>query len=330
MCQILCLTSHDPAKRDQIILDAWHQMSITQKDGYGAAWFGADGTIGFHKRRFPRLVDTIETPKFVDSKKGKTTPFSLSNDIPSDGGFLIIHGRASTNDISLANTHPMLAENAAMVHNGVIRSFKYSNKNVGCTCDSEKLLLAYLDGGADNVELHTDGSYAFMMLKYEPPTDDEIVLAASEDRLPAGKKSLHIAKDNVRTLHSGVMHDGTYAIGTTEFLLEKVNAEYHGEFLNYTLLIFSSATEYQMTEYKGLAYAQKNVFKSATPIGQATWRNNHEYDYDHEGDERFYPAKSSSTLPAESQRALTTIEEAYDAAEQLEIIRMERAPIAMV
>lgn len=265
MCQLFCITAHDPAKRDEIIERVWSQMALTQKDGYGAAWFSPDGTIGFHKRRYPRLIETEATLPFVKDKAKPADIFSLSNDIPSDGGFLIIHGRLNSPKapISLANTHPFMTEtdngrSVALIHNGLVTSWTYDNVLPGCSCDSELLMHAYADGGIDGVENHTDGRYAFMFLEYTPPTADE--LAANPAAV--GTKRLHVAKDAAAMLYAGETKEKNIVIATTETLLAMMKAESAGELKNHVLILFDNKDQYQMTEFKPINYNQKEGYQN--------------------------------------------------------------------
>ncbi len=321
MCQILCLTSHDPAKLHEIIQKVWTQMAFSQKDGYGAAWRGVDGTTGYLKRRFPK-IGTDGPPPFVKTATyhKPVEPFHESNDIPSDGGFLIIHGRMATNDVNVANTHPFVdtlddGRLVALIHNGVVKSGKYSNKLSGCTCDSELLLRAYTDGGIDSVEKHVDGRYAFMYLEYAPPTADEVA-AAAEKGVPAiGKNTLHIAKDEMASLYCGVKADNTFAFGTNEALLKLVDAESEGELKNNVLLVFSDATTYQHTEYKGLTYAER----------LASWWEGKEKPTTTESYPAQHQNRQTLALPAPSK-----LDKDLSDAEAEEIRRLELEPIEMV
>lgn len=313
MCQILCLTSHDPAKLHEIIQKIWVKMSYSQRDGYGAAWSGADGTIGYLKRRYPKIGPEEPLP-FVKASKSPES-FAESNDIPSDGGFLIIHGRMATGVINVANTHPFVDEfedgsRVAMIHNGVVRSAKYANVLHGCTCDSELLMRAYVHGGIDEVEQHIDGRYAFMHLEYTPPTDEEVA-AAGDGAPPSGHKALHIAKDSGQSLYCGLLADKTYAFATTEGLLKDVDAESEGELISNVLIIFKSKTEFEMTEFTPLTWHEKNWERpkvhAQTPIHTPTHSS--------------YPQ-----LPA-ARTEPTQLDKDVTAAEQEEITRLEQEAI---
>lgn len=319
MCQILCLTSHDPAQRDEIILRVWKQMSYTMKDGCGAAWISPTGEIGYHKRRYPKIGLGDDLPSFVNPKTAVASDFSESNDVPSDGGFLIIHGRAASNVINLENTHPMLEKNSAMIHNGVVKSYKYDNKRDGCTCDSELLLHAYLDGGIESVEKNIDGRYAFMNLQYEPPTQ-EVIDATPDGQVAVGKKTLHIAKDAISSLFCGVKSDKTVVIGTTEYLIELAGGEVCGEVKNHVLLIFTGKTEYTMTEYTPVLKTEKYIppYVEPKPITVPLKKDmDHWWDrQEHQSTSKKFHYPSNLTLDAELEEE-----------EKAEIERLEKEAV---
>jgi hypothetical protein len=275
MCKILCLSSHDPASRDAIIAKVWKEMATTERDGYGAAWFSASGEIGFYKRRYP-VIRVGDGYPFTKTATKSPTDFDESNDVPSDGGFLIIHARTATNPINLANTHPFIDEledqrRVALIHNGVVKSEKYVNQLEGCTCDSELILRAYVDGGIDNVERYIDGRFAFMYLEWTPPTEDEIALAAAEGREPVGTKSLHVAKEKWANLFVGTLADDTIVFATTEYLLKEVGAISDGEFLDNHRVVLTGKTEFEMDTFKNLTMFEKKAagyFKPDPPIVQ--------------------------------------------------------------
>jgi asparagine synthetase B (glutamine-hydrolysing) len=253
MCKIVCLTKHDPAERNNLIQAFWNDMKKTEFDGYGAAWFGANGEIGFFKSRYA-YVPTEPIPDFTKSG------FSEYNDIPSDGGYLIIHARAQSagNVITLANTHPMLSDDGqtALIHNGCVYATGGKYRNISpCTCDSELLLLAYLDDGIDAVSKYISGKFAFMALQYK---DD--------------KKTLHIAKDAEKTLFTGKMPDGSYIIGTARHLFDVVGATEMGEFKDHHILIFGRQEAPELGEFEPYVYKTAAELAELDEARYANWQ----------------------------------------------------------
>jgi hypothetical protein len=157
MCKILILSAHAPASRAKLISRAWDYFAQTgETDGFGAAWITRSGTLGWAKSSSP-LLPAAERPAWLAGFSGS------SGDEPSNGGWLLLHGRRATCGVSLDNTHPMLDDGAAaLIHNGVVSS--ETVHNVTTTCDSELLLRAMLSGGVAGLE-QVNGYYAFGMLK---------------------------------------------------------------------------------------------------------------------------------------------------------------------
>lgn len=198
MCKLLILTSHNPAELPRIIDAAWSMFSATERDGYGAAWVGPDRTMRTARSYLPNLASVASLPDFADT-------FGQADELASDGGALILHGRTATCGISLANTHPMMVNDGAtaVVHNGVVRSKSYQNKLT--TCDSELLALAYAKGGVQEVARSIAGYYAFAALT-------------------VGKRSvtLDVARDGSAMLYCAPLASGGWAFGTTPELAASV------------------------------------------------------------------------------------------------------------
>ena len=156
MCKLLILQKHLPSRRDHLIESAWEQMcALGERDGFGAAWITKDGRLAWRKSSSPLISGQL--PAWADSFEA-----SRHAEMPSDGGWLLIHGRTATCGVNLENTHPMLDNGrAALVHNGVVRSD--SIHNVETTCDSELLLRAWDQGGAKSLDQIT-GYFAFGLL----------------------------------------------------------------------------------------------------------------------------------------------------------------------
>jgi predicted glutamine amidotransferase len=202
MCKLLLLTSHDSSKLDSIITKAWSVMSATEKDGFGAAWVTPSGRIGWVRSSVPSIREPM--PEFIAG-------FGARHGESSDGGALIIHGRTATCGVSLGNTHPMLSGRTALVHNGVVDSVCFENKNT--TCDSELLLTAFNHGGLAAVESGITGYYALGHIKAER----------------RGRSVLTVVRDNRANLRAGRYGAG-WAFATTSAQLVAAGAVECGEF----------------------------------------------------------------------------------------------------
>jgi len=177
-------------------------MSVTERDGFGAAWVTPSGRIGWVRSSVPSIRETL--PEFIGG-------FGARHGEASDGGALIIHGRTATCGVSLCNTHPMLSGKTALVHNGVVDSVCFDNKHT--SCDSELLLTAFNHGGLAAVESGITGYYAFGHIQ-----------AAR-----GGRSVLTVVRDNRANLRVGRYGSG-WAFATTSAQLVAAGAIDHGEF----------------------------------------------------------------------------------------------------
>ena len=71
---------------------------------------------------------------------------------------IVFHGRTSTNDVSLTNTHPIRRSGLSVCHNGVVEDLNQDYETI-TTTDSE-LLTERLSRGLDSVESNIVGYYA--------------------------------------------------------------------------------------------------------------------------------------------------------------------------
>lgn len=198
MCKIQIHTHHNADKLQEIVLAAWSKMSLTEKDGYGAAWLSPSGKIQTIRSSLPR-PSTSTAPWSKAFVSGSFTP--------SNGGYLIIHGRTSTCGVNVDNTHPFHIGKRALIHNGVVSSETINN--VHSTCDSELLLHAWDQGGIASIEADIDGYYAFAVI--------------TEGRSP----TLDIVKDSRANLHSAKIPGiQGWVFGTTR---ELALGDYEGE-----------------------------------------------------------------------------------------------------
>jgi hypothetical protein len=181
MCKILILQKHSPARRSALISAAWRYFSATgETDGFGAAWITRRGALGWAKSSAPTLADDL--PSFC---AGFAANAHLSE--PSDGGWLLLHGRRATCGISVENTHPMLADGSvALIHNGVVRSDTV--ENISTTCDSELLLRAMDSGGTAGLSA-ISGYFAFAMLRRRRDGWHAAIVRDDTARLRVGRTS---------------------------------------------------------------------------------------------------------------------------------------------
>lgn len=187
MCKILILTGHNPGQRNHLIRTAWRYFDRSrERDGFGAAWISASGKLAHVRSSAPTLTD--RQPEWADGWHHAEHFREASN-----GGALLIHGRTATCGKSLTNTHPMLAPNHALIHNGVVSSDDYRNETT--SCDSELLLRAMVDQSTDGLA-KIRGYFAFAHL-------DVTALR------------LTVARDDQAPLYSAKVPGHGWAFGTT-------------------------------------------------------------------------------------------------------------------
>ena len=208
-------------------------MSKSERDGFGAAWVSPNGKIGYVKSSQPSLLPDL--PEFCSA-------FSEGNGLKSDGGALIIHGRTATCGVNIANTHPMMGNNCALVHNGVVSSKRFHNTDT--TCDSELLLHAWKADGIDAVARDISGYYAFAIIQ----------------RLK-GKTVLDIVRDDKAQLKVGRVTDG-WAFATTPALLATLGSSYLSDYKTNTHTSFVDGNVYSVESFTP-AEADKRLEKAA-------------------------------------------------------------------
>ncbi len=218
MCKIFGLTNAsilDEKKLAKLITTVGTAFALTEKDGFGWAGWNGQG-ISYEQYVSPYFfngpyvlgasiapLNKLErnlmwVPSFrsvfpKDAVTGKPCPIT---------GPLIIHGRTSTNDVNITNTHPFIKAGYALVHNGVVEytgpgHLRYS------TCDSEFLLNEFVfEQGPSDFHKHITGYYA--------------VLAIGPD----GK--LHVVRDNMAYLWGAqVLGTSCWIFCTTPTILKQ-------------------------------------------------------------------------------------------------------------
>lgn len=219
MCKVIVTTSHNPKKLKSLISEAWGYFNRTgESDGFGAVWISRSGNLCWLKSSSPEIESN--PPHFC-------TGFADSEgeNSPSNGGFLLIHGRKATCAKTLENTHPMLGDGSALIHNGVVRSASIENKDT--TCDSELLLIAMRENNADRLAEIT-GYFAFGMIQ----------------KTESGKWCLHVGRDDTARLVAGRNDSGGYTFATTAEAAEIAGCAVSYTVRPWSLITFSGATKH--------------------------------------------------------------------------------------
>jgi hypothetical protein len=251
MCKLLLIEKHSPASRDALILKTWAYFAASgEKDGFGAMWISKSGKLAFAKSSHPDLTSNV--PVFVEGFNE-----NCETDEPSNGGWLMIHGRRATCDINTENTHPMItnALTAGLVHNGVVDSDLYTCTN--STCDSELLLHAMTSHGIDGLRDIT-GYFAFGMLQ----------------KAKNGWVA-RIARDDQARLRVGSLK-GAYAFGTTDEALAICGAKVIGDFKKNTVLTYNANGT---TKLEPLVKGYKVYSKFAQKELDEKWLKASEFSY---------------------------------------------------
>lgn len=201
MCKVLIVTNAKGLKIKQASRSIARIMESTgyQKDGFGYAVKGKNGVYGERGLKPSEFKSRmgLEIPDIHWNKKVQNTFGEHSN---TDGA-AIFHGRTSTNEVSLLNTHPIVKHGWTLIHNGVVTDHgpKY---DMLTSNDSEHVLERLATGGIKAVTEHLTGYYA---------------VAAFD---PDG--NLHVFKDSTAQLYSGYVKKlNSFVFGTSLSILEE-------------------------------------------------------------------------------------------------------------
>lgn len=179
MCKIIALTNLSKVKSIKKLTEtACSLVGETERDGFGYAIQGAKGVFGERTLRPSAFSPSFARPLL-------TVPFAEpgynrfgSKSKPAGAG--LFHGRTSTNNVSIVNTHPIVKNRWTLIHNGVVTNHgpKYTMET---TNDTEHLVHYLSTTGIKGIEEHLTGYYAFGAIA------------------PDGR--LHVAKDSTAQLY---------------------------------------------------------------------------------------------------------------------------------
>lgn len=117
MCKLFIATGRFSRKQVLALLNATNNaFASSQRDGFGFAAYGG-GSVAFGRYLNPRVYPGFgsDLPPFV------TCPRSESGSLPEVTKALVIHGRTSTNRVTVENVHPFKKGSLYLAHNGVLR-----------------------------------------------------------------------------------------------------------------------------------------------------------------------------------------------------------------
>jgi hypothetical protein len=201
MCKIAVLTNMSEIKSPKKVINviAGH-MAELEGDGFGYSIQGKDGVFG------ERTVnpDTFKTSfdkellnlPFLEATYNRFGKYSQ----PIGAG--IFHGRTSTNDKTLLNTHPINKHDWSLIHNGVVTN-EGPAYQMDTTNDTEHLVHYMANGGIDALAANLTGYYASAAFS------------------PDG--TLHVFRDNRASLFwARIESIDSYIIATTVDLLDDI------------------------------------------------------------------------------------------------------------
>lgn len=159
MCNIIVITNASKIKDMDWFSRAMAAVLRNQRDGFGFAAMGETGNIYGAKTLLPFAYAKNKRKKQAFLKE-YTEHFGTPSPVYK---FAMFHGRTSTNEGGLINTHPMIIDDNYLIHNGVVdnigKEYKKLTEN-----DSEDILYHYLDGGMENVAKSVMGYYACALI----------------------------------------------------------------------------------------------------------------------------------------------------------------------
>jgi len=155
MCKQIIITNPWQTLNDAVV-NNFKQIvcSDNNADGFGIATNGGYLKYAKPADKICSKLQAVHSLDFVHGGEG-SLPGRASN-------VLMAHGRYSTNDIGIKETHPIVDKGVCLVHNGVVRTdvvYDTVTRN-----DSELILRAYQSGGIAEILENMGGYYAFGLM----------------------------------------------------------------------------------------------------------------------------------------------------------------------
>lgn len=165
MCRLIGFSVDKPLEKPVVdkLITFCRDTLKDQKDGFGYALSGGevDGITHLRLTAGHWLgfgVDPLNDWESV----GKPNHDSRGLPVPCTAG--LFHGRISTNDLGIHNTHPFVSDDLALAHNGIVTYTGPKRAKKG-TCDSEDLFNTFTIGeGWDELHRYYSGYAALLIL----------------------------------------------------------------------------------------------------------------------------------------------------------------------
>lgn len=171
MCKVFAMTNMSKVKITKKFLSAVkNEVCRTgDKHGFGYAVLNEDGSIG--GERTMRPLDWQPLQGSPSKSRTGSLPIILQTrdefgKTEFDAKSFVGHGRYSTNEVSLENTHPFYNGELALIHNGVVRDpdMVIDQSELQTSNDTEILLRCWEKGGMKKIESTVTGYYALAIL----------------------------------------------------------------------------------------------------------------------------------------------------------------------
>jgi asparagine synthetase B (glutamine-hydrolysing) len=155
MCKQIIITNPWQTLNDSVV-NSFKQIVCADNnaDGFGIATNGGHLKYAKPANKVGSALQAVHELPFVHGGEG-ALPAKAAN-------VLMAHGRYSTNDIGIKETHPIVDDGVMLVHNGVVRTsavYETVTRN-----DSELILRAYQAGGIAEILENMGGYYAFGLM----------------------------------------------------------------------------------------------------------------------------------------------------------------------
>lgn len=204
MCKIFTLTNTSKIKAlDKATNTIAKHLAAREGDGFGYSVLGKKGIFG-ERTLFPDSFRASFSRPML-SVPWVTHSYNRFGTKTEGIGPGIFHGRTSTNEKTLVNTHPINKHDWSLIHNGVVSNHGPVYETI-TTNDTEHLVHYLANHGIRSIEEHLTGYYAVSAIS------------------PDGR--LHIIKDSTANLFSARIETiDSLVFATTQCLIEDICKE---------------------------------------------------------------------------------------------------------
>lgn len=172
MCKVFAMTNMSKVKITKKFLNAVKAevCRTGDKHGFGYAVLSENGELAGERTMRPLEFQPLQINP-LNTRTGSLPIVLRTRDQFGELDFaapksFIGHGRYSTNDVALENTHPFTNDNIALIHNGVVHDTDgvIEKEALKTTNDTEIILRCWERGGMKLVEETISGYYALAIL----------------------------------------------------------------------------------------------------------------------------------------------------------------------